>query len=153
MSSHFVWIWTLTGICYSTDSEHSFCCFTDYTKLYVCAHRVLLLHDLRQDLLWYCPEFPGDGLTPALDWPAESAGWTGVAGKSRWHGLHSSPEPWYWESICSLKCVFIWSLQYRTQGWEEGNVCSASNSAAEWLYYLRLPQLPHVQELESTAYL
>lgn len=34
--SHFAWIWTLTGAFYS---EHSFCCFTDYTKLYVCAHR------------------------------------------------------------------------------------------------------------------
>jgi len=106
-SSHFAWIWTLTGICYSTGTEHSFCCFTDYTKLYVCAHRVLLLHDLRQDLRRYCPEFPGNGLTPALDWPAEPAGGTGVAGRSRWHGLHSPPEPRYWESICSWKmCIY-----------------------------------------------
>lgn len=36
MRSHFAWIWTLTGVFYS---EHSFCCFTDYTKLYACAHR------------------------------------------------------------------------------------------------------------------
>lgn len=47
---------------HSTGAEHSVCCFTDYTKLYVCAHRVFLLHDLRQDLLCYCPRFPGDGL-------------------------------------------------------------------------------------------
>ena len=107
MSSHFSWIWTLTGICYSTDWEHSFCCLTDYTKLYVCAHRVLLLHDLRQDLLWYWPELPGNGLSPALDWPAEPAGWTRVAGRSRWHGVHSPLQPWYWESIRSCKmCIY-----------------------------------------------
>lgn len=90
MSSHFAWIWTLTGICCSTDSEHRFCCFTDCTKLYVCAHRVLFLHDLRQDLLWYCPEFPENGLTAALDWPAEPAGPTGG---SRQIQMARSPQP------------------------------------------------------------
>lgn len=104
MSSHFAWIWTHTGICYSTGAEHSVCCFTDYTKLYVCAHRVFLLHDLRQDLRW---GFPGGGLPPALDWSAEPAGSTGGAGRSSWHGLHSPPEPRYWESICSCKmCIY-----------------------------------------------
>lgn len=39
MRSHFAWIWAVTGVFYPEDSEHSFCCFTDYTKPYVCAHR------------------------------------------------------------------------------------------------------------------
>lgn len=40
-----------SGICYCVGTEHSFCWFSDYTKLYDCASRALLLHYLRQNLL------------------------------------------------------------------------------------------------------
>lgn len=130
---------------HSTGAEHSVCCFTDYTKLYVCAHRVFLLHDLRQDLLCYCPQFPGDGLLlwtglqnqlAELGEQADPAGMVSTAPRS--HGTENLFVP--------VKCAFIRSLQYSAQGWEEGSVCSASTSAAEWSYYLHLPQIPHVQD-------
>lgn len=84
------------------------------------------LQDVKQDLLWCCPEFPESGLTPALDWPAGAAGWIGAAGRTSWHGLLGPPEPWHWESICSCKMYAHPKSRVLTPGlrWKESVLCT-----------------------------
>lgn len=135
------WLWSLTGICYSTHSEHSLFCFTDYTKLYVC----------EQSSLTTCLE-----AGPALVVPWVSREWTyprsGAACRRSWlnrgsrqsrrHILHCPGSRGTENPFVLVKRAFIPSLWDWARGWEEGNVCPASSSAAEWLQYLLLPQSP-----------
>lgn len=89
LRSHFAWIWTLTGAFYS---EHSFCCFTDYTKLYVCAHRASKTLTARLEA------------GPALV-VSQVSRVGSQQGRTRFHSL-LTPESQHQEPICSHKtCI------------------------------------------------
>lgn len=138
MRSHFAWIWTLTGVFYS---EHSFCCFTDYTKLYVCAHRV-------------SKTLPaGLEAGPALVVSQVSRVGSPCPGLacSRQDQLAQPPHPQSHRDLFVLvKPAFIQTPECWLQGWDESKVCSAWSSAAEWPLYPHSPQPAHGQGGEST---